>query len=134
MTKKQISSNPVAALLAKVGEVNVEEIQRARTPAQLWAKQNKTTVDAGFNPWFANSGLTAKTQRLTARQNWVDKLFGNLDKAEQKSWQKAADNEKVVLANAKDMGKEPLRLLEPAELQKYVSSFLPWRAQRLILL
>lgn len=123
MTKKEISSNPVAAILAKVGDINVEELQRARTPQQLWSKTNKAALDAEFNPWFANSGMSAKTQRLTARQHWVDRQFEKLDKVEKKRWQKAADDEKAQLATAKDLGKEPLHRLEPGDLQKYVPHF-----------
>ena len=123
MTKKEISSNPIAAILAKVGDVNVDELQRSRTPEQLWAKANKATIDTGFNPWFAASGLSAKTQRLPARNKWVDKHFSTLDKAEQKHWKKASDEEKAERANDKESAREPLHRLEPTELQKYVHLF-----------
>ena len=120
MTKKQISTNPVAAILAKVGDVNVNDLQRARTPEQLWSKTVKAEIDEEFNLWFASSGLAAKTQRAAARQKWVDKHFKQLDKEEQKHWKKVAEEEKERRASAKEAGKEPLHLLDPVECQKCV--------------
>ena len=128
MTKKQISTNPVAAILAKVGDVNVDELQRARTPEQLWSKTIKAEIDDEFNLWFASSGLAAKTQRAAARQKWVDKRFKRLDKEEQKRWKKMAEEEKERRASAKEAGKEPLRLLDPVECQRcvYLSFYRRW--------
>lgn len=132
MSKKQLSQNPIAALLAKVADVNVDDLRRARTPQQLWSKENKDTIDEVFIPWFASTGMDAKKERAKARQSFVDKRFDELDKPERSRWKKAATEERERLAKVKEEGCEPLRRLEPEELQRCV--FISLMRTSLILL
>lgn len=119
MSKSQIAKNPVAALLAKVGDVKIQR-QRGRTADQMFSSERFPSLRDDFNQEFAETGKNGKRDRLDEAASKVRKAYRELPDDEKKYWEQRAKEDALAVARAKaDTACLPARL-GPEATQEYV--------------
>lgn len=110
MTKAQISKNPIASFLAKVGDVKLHR-QRGRTAVQMFSSETFPSLRDEFNQDFAETGRDGKKERVDKAAKKARAAFDLLSPDEKDYWRQMALEDAAEVA----LGKQELAVA-PAQL------------------